>query len=103
MLKNAVINVKLFPVFCGSALANKGVQILLNAVNEFLPSPLDVAAIKGTNPDTEKEEERKPNDSEPFSALILKIMTDPFVGKLAYFRIYSGIFFYYQDRFFKKN
>jgi len=89
-LRQAVINVKLFPVFCGSALANKGTQLVLDAVNDYLPSPMDIAAIKGTNPDTEEEEERKADDNEPFSALIFKIMTDPFVGKLVYFRVYSG-------------
>lgn len=89
-LRNAVVNVKLFPVYCGSALANKGVQKVLDAVNDFLPSPLDVPAIKGINPDTDEETERKPDENGPFSALVFKIATDPFVGKLAYFRVYSG-------------
>ncbi len=89
-LRKAVINVQLFPMFCGSALANKGVQLVLDAVNAYLPSPLDIPPIKGINPDTEKEEERKADINEPFSALIFKIMTDPFVGKLAYIRVYSG-------------
>jgi elongation factor G len=89
-LRSAVVKGKLYPVFCGSALANKGVQLVLDAVNAYLPSPLDTAAIKGVNPDTNQEEERKPNDDEPFSALVFKIATDPFVGKLAFFRVYSG-------------
>ncbi|HLG25286.1 MAG TPA: elongation factor G [Candidatus Gracilibacteria bacterium] len=89
-LRHAVVNVKLFPVFCGSALANKGVQLVLDAVNAYLPSPLDIGSVKGINPDNDQEEERKMQDDEPFSALIFKIMTDPFVGKLVYFRVYSG-------------
>lgn len=89
-LRHAVVHVKLFPVYCGSALSNKGVQLVLDAVCDYLPSPLDVAAVVGTNPDTEQEEERKTLDTEPFSALIFKIMTDPFIGKLVYFRVYSG-------------
>lgn len=89
-LRNAVVNVKLFPVFCGSALANKGVQKVLDAVNDYLPSPLDIPPMKGVNPDTDAEEERKPDENGPFSALVFKIATDPFVGKLAYFRVYSG-------------
>lgn len=89
-LRDAVIHVRLFPVFCGSALSNKGVQLVLDSVCAYLPSPLDVAAVVGTNPETEQEEERKTLDSEPFSALVFKIMTDPFVGKLVYFRVYSG-------------
>jgi len=89
-MRIAVVKDKLYPVLCGSALANKGVQLVLDAVNAYLPSPLDVGGVKGTNPDTDKEEERKPSDSEPFAGLVFKIATDPFVGKLAYFRIYSG-------------
>lgn len=89
-LRHSVVHVKLFPVFCGSALANKGVQLVLDAVNAYLPCPLDIGAVKGINPDNDKEEERKMEDGQPFSALIFKIMTDPFVGKLVYFRVYSG-------------
>ncbi|MFA5829255.1 MAG: elongation factor G [Candidatus Gracilibacteria bacterium] len=89
-MRNAVVKNQLYPVFCGSALANKGVQLVLDGVNEYLPSPLDIAAVKGTNPDTGLEEERNMEENQPFSALIFKIMTDPFVGKLAYFRVYSG-------------
>jgi elongation factor G len=89
-LRKAVINVQLYPVFCGSSLANKGVQLVLDAVNAYLPSPLDVPPVKGINPDNEQEEVRKSDDNEPFSALVFKIMTDPFVGKLAFFRVYSG-------------
>jgi len=89
-LRNAVIHTKLFPVFCGSALANKGVQLVLDAVNAYLPSPQDIGSVKGINPDTDVEEERQMLDDQPFSALIFKIMTDPFVGKLVFFRVYSG-------------
>jgi elongation factor G len=89
-LRAACIKGKLFPVYCGSALANKGVQLVLDGVNAYLPSPLDIGSVVGTNPDTGEEEERKMLDSDPFSALIFKIATDPFVGKLAYFRVYSG-------------
>jgi elongation factor G len=89
-MRNAVIHNKLYPVYCGSALANKGIQLVLDGVNAFLPSPLDIGSVKGTNPDTGAEEERNMQENQPFSALIFKIMTDPFVGKLAYFRVYSG-------------
>ncbi len=89
-LRKAVVENKLYPVFCGSALANKGVQLVLDAVNAYLPSPLDSKGVVGTNPDTNEEEARKNQDSEPFSALVFKIATDPFVGKLAFFRVYSG-------------
>src|SRR5690606_37058011 len=79
------------PVFCGSAFKNKGVQPLLDAVNEYLPSPLDVPAIDGFKPgDEEVRLEREPSDTAPFSALAFKIMSDPHVGKLTYFRVYSG-------------
>ena len=78
------------PVICGSAFKNKGVQLVLDAVIDYLPSPTDVPAIKGTNPDTDEEVERHSNDEEPFSAFAFKIMTDPFVGKLTFFRVYSG-------------
>ena len=90
-LRKATIEVKLIPIFCGSALKNKGVQRLLDAVAEYLPSPLDLPPIKGTDPDDEeKAMERHPDDKEPFTALAFKIATDPFVGKLAFFRVYSG-------------
>ncbi len=90
-LRKAVSDVRIIPVMCGSAYKNKGVQKLLDAVIEYAPSPLDVPAIKGTLPDTEEEIERHSSDEEPFSALAFKIMTDPFVGKLAFFRVYSGV------------
>src|SRR5690554_976730 len=90
-LRKAVINVDLIPVLCGSAFKNKGVQLLLDAVIDYLPSPLDVTAIKGKNPETGEEETRLASDEEPFSALAFKIMADPYVGKLAFFRVYSGV------------
>lgn len=89
-LRRAVISYKLVPIFAGSSLRNKGVQPLLDAVIDYLPSPLDVGAIKGFNPKTQAEEERKPEDSEPFAGLAFKIQIDPHVGKLTYFRVYSG-------------
>lgn len=93
-IKNAIRTLTLknllYPVICGSALANIGVQFMLDAVVAYLPAPTDLAEIKGTNPDTEEEIVRRPNDEEPFSALAFKIMTDPFVGKLVFFRVYSG-------------
>ena len=89
-IKAAVHDMKITPMFCGSAFKNKGVQAVLDAVMEFLPSPVDVDSIIGTNPDTEAEEERKPDVSEPFAALAFKIATDPFVGRLCFFRVYSG-------------
>ncbi|MFN3603995.1 MAG: elongation factor G [Leptonema sp. (in: bacteria)] len=81
---------KIFPVLCGSAFKNKGVQPLLDAVIDYLPSPVDIAHVKGIDPNTQTEIERKTDDSEPFSALAFKIMTDPYVGKLTFFRVYSG-------------
>lgn len=89
-LRKATIDVKVTPVLCGSAYKNKGVQGLLDAVIDYLPAPTDVEAIKGINPDTEEEESRPSSDEEPFAALAFKIMTDPFVGKLGFFRVYSG-------------
>jgi elongation factor G len=89
-IRNAAIAMDITPVFCGSAFKNKGVQPLINSIIKYLPSPLDLPSIKGTNPDTESEEKRNPDENEPFSALVFKIVTDPFVGKLAYFRVYSG-------------
>ncbi|HEY4694717.1 MAG TPA: elongation factor G [Candidatus Nanoarchaeia archaeon] len=89
-LRAATIGYKIVPVLAGSALKNKGVQPLLDAVIDYLPSPLDVPSVKGVNPKTEGEEVRKTDDSEPFAAFAFKVMTDPFVGRLTYFRVYSG-------------
>ncbi len=91
-LRKATIENKVTPVLCGTALKNKGVQRLLDAIVTYLPSPLDVPPMEGTNPFTEEPESRKANEDEPLSALIFKIVTDPYVGKLAYFRVYSGVF-----------
>jgi len=88
-LRKGTVNVELFPVLCGSSYRNKGVQLMLDAVIEYLPSPLDIPAIKGHLEDGD-EEERHADDSAPFSALAFKIMTDPYVGKLTFFRVYSG-------------
>ena len=90
-IRKQVLDCKLFPVFCGSAYKNKGIQMLLDAVIDYLPSPLDVPPVNGTDPKTGEEMTRKASDKEPLAALALKIMADPFVGKLAYFRVYSGI------------
>ncbi|MCF8009465.1 MAG: elongation factor G, partial [Halanaerobiales bacterium] len=90
-IRKAVINVNLIPVLCGSAFKNKGVQMLLDSIIEFMPSPLDVPPVEGENPETGEIEKRKAADDEPFSALAFKIMTDPYVGKLAFFRAYSGV------------
>ena len=90
-LRKAVCNVQIIPVMCGSAYKNKGAQILLDAVVEFAPSPLDVPAIKGILPDSDEEVIRHSSDEEPFSALAFKIMTDPYVGRLSFFRVYSGV------------
>ncbi len=89
-IRKGTIDNKFVPVCCGTSYRNKGVQKLLDAIVDFMPSPLDIPAIKGTNPDTGEEEERHPGDKEPFSALAFKIATDPFVGKLCFFRVYSG-------------
>ncbi|MFI5240275.1 MAG: elongation factor G [Candidatus Saccharimonadia bacterium] len=89
-LRRAVISSQIYPVLCGSALKNKGVQQLLDAVNAYLPSPLDIPSIKGIDPKSGEEIERHANDAEPFAALAFKIAADPFVGKLAFFRVYSG-------------
>ncbi len=89
-LRKSVIALKVFPVICGTAFKNKGVQPLLDAVVDFLPSPLDIPPVEGLNPETEKPETRKAEDKEPFSALAFKIMTDPFVGQLTFIRVYSG-------------
>jgi len=89
-LRAATIDMSIIPMMCGSAFKNKGVQAMLDAVMRFLPSPLDVEAIEGTNPDTGDADSRKPSIEEPFSALAFKIATDPFVGRLCFFRVYSG-------------
>ena len=89
-IRKQTIKGEMYPVFCGSAYKNKGVQLMLDGVVDYMPSPLDIPAIKGVNPDTEEEEERKASDKEPFAALAFKIMADPYVGKLAFFRVYSG-------------
>jgi elongation factor G len=89
-IRKAVISSEFFPVLCGSAYKNKGIQLLLDAIIEYLPSPLDVPAIKGTTKFGD-EAERKASDDEPFAALAFKVMTDPFVGRLTYFRVYSGV------------
>jgi len=89
-IRAATIDIKIIPMMCGSAFKNKGVQTMLDAVISYLPSPLNVEAIIGTNPKTEKEEERPPSVDAPFSALAFKIMTDPYVARLAFFRAYSG-------------
>jgi len=91
VLRKLVLNVEIIPVLCGSAFKNKGVQLLLDAVIDYLPSPLDVPAVKGINPQTDKEDIRSADDNTPFSALAFKIMADPYVGKLAFFRVYSGV------------
>ncbi|WP_019680938.1 elongation factor G [Ruminococcus flavefaciens] len=90
-IRKATIANHMVPVCCGTSYKNKGVQKLLDAIIDYMPSPLDVPAIKGVNPDTDAEEERPSSDTEPFSALAFKIATDPFVGKLAFFRVYSGV------------
>ena len=89
-IRKETIEGRMVPVLCGSSYRNKGVQMMLDAVVDYMPSPLDIPAIKGVNPDTGEEDERKADDKEPFSALAFKIMADPFVGKLAFFRVYSG-------------
>ena len=89
-IRKATVAADFYPVFCGSAFKNKGVQLMLDGVIDYLPSPLDVPAIKGIDPDTDAEVERHASDEEPFSALAFKVMTDPFVGRLTFFRVYSG-------------
>ena len=89
-IRKATIALKMVPVLCGSSYRNKGVQNLLDAIVEYLPSPLDIPSIEGVNPKTDKEELRHSSDSEPLSALLVKIMTDPFVGRIAFVRLYSG-------------
>jgi len=90
-LRKATINRELVPMLCGTAFKNKGIQPLLDAVLDFLPSPLDLPPVKGTNPNTGQEEERKPLDTEPFCALAFKVMADPYAGQVTYFRVYSGV------------
>ncbi len=90
-IRKATLANHMVPVVCGTSYKNKGVQKLLDAIVDYMPSPLDVPAIKGVNPDTEEEEERPSSDEEPFAALAFKIATDPFVGKLCFFRVYSGV------------
>ena len=90
-LRKATISCSIIPVICGTSLRNKGVQMMLDAIVDYMPAPIDVPNIKGVNPDTDEEEERPSSDSEPFAALAFKITTDPFVGKLCFFRVYSGI------------
>ena len=89
-IRRATVAVEMVPVVCGSSYRNKGVQKLLDAVVDYMPAPTDIPAIKGVNPKTDEEEDRKPSDDEPFSALAFKIMTDPYVGRLSFFRVYSG-------------
>ncbi len=89
-IRKATIDMTITPMLCGSAFKNKGVQTVLDAVMSYLPSPMDVEAISGVNPDTDEEELRRPNTEEPFAALAFKIATDPFVGRLCFFRVYSG-------------
>lgn len=90
-IREAVMDRKIVPMYCGSAFKNKGVQAVLDGVCSYLPSPLDVEAVEGINPDTDEIELRKPNVDEPFAALAFKIATDPYVGRLAFFRTYSGV------------
>jgi elongation factor G len=89
-IRKATIAIDIIPILCGSAFKNKGVQTMLDAVMAYLPSPLDIEAVIGVNPDSGEEEPRKPSENEPFAALAFKIATDPFVGRLAFFRVYSG-------------
>ncbi|QTD39848.1 elongation factor G [Sporosarcina sp. Te-1] len=90
-IRKATLAVEFYPVVCGTAFKNKGVQLVLDAVVDYLPAPTDIPSMAGINPDTEEEEERHPSDEEPFSALAFKVMTDPYVGKLTFFRVYSGV------------
>ncbi len=89
-IRKATLDVEFYPVVCGTAFKNKGVQLVLDAVVDYLPAPTDIAAMAGVNPETDEEETRPSDDSAPFSALAFKVMTDPFVGKLTFFRVYSG-------------
>ncbi len=89
-MRRAVIANSATAVFCGSSLKNKGVQLLLDAVIDYLPSPVDIPPVTGFHPDTKVEQKLTPDDDAPLSALVFKIVTDPYVGRLAYFRVYSG-------------
>ena len=89
-IRKGTLSMKMNPVLCGSSYKNRGVQHLLDAIVDYLPSPIDVDHVKGINPETDQEEERKTDDDEPFAGLAFKMVADPFVGKLAYFRVYSG-------------
>ena len=89
-IRKETLKGEMFPMFCGSAYKNKGVQMMLDGIVDYMPSPLDIPSIKGVDPDTGEEDERHPSDKAPFSALAFKIVADPFVGKLAFFRVYSG-------------
>src|SRR5699024_10996908 len=90
-IRQATLDVEFYPVFCGSAFKNKGVQLVLDGVLDYLPAPTDIPPIEGIVPETEEETTRPADDNEPFSALAFKVMTDPYVGKLTFFRAYSGI------------
>jgi len=90
-IRQAVLEIEIIPVLCGTAFKNKGVQTLLDAVVDFMPAPVDVPAIKGVHPDTDEEDSRPSSDDAPFAALAFKVMTDPFVGTLTFFRVYSGV------------
>lgn len=90
-IRKATVEMRISPVLCGASFKNKGVQLLLNGVAQYLPSPLDIDAVTGINPETEQEELRKVDPAEPFAALAFKIATDPFVGRIAFFRVYSGV------------
>lgn len=90
-IRKAVVANELYPVLCGTALQNMGVQLVLDAVRDYLPCPLDVPAMKGINPDNEQEVQRNPDESEPFAAIAFKIATDPYIGKLCFIRVYSGV------------
>ena len=89
-IRQATVAVEMVPVVCGTSYRNKGVQKLLDAIVDYMPAPTDIPAIRGVNPKTDEEEDRAPSDEEPFSALAFKIMTDPYVGRLSFFRVYSG-------------
>ena len=90
-IRKGTIDNVMVPVVCGTSYRNKGVQKLLDAIVDYMPSPVDIPAIKGINPDTEEEDERHADDNAPFSALAFKIATDPFVGRLSFVRVYSGV------------
>lgn len=90
VIRKETIAGRMIPMMCGSAYRNKGVQMLLDGIVDYMPSPLDIPPIKGVNPETGEDDVRHTSDTEPFSALAFKIMADPFVGKLAFFRVYSG-------------